>query len=233
VWRISGRRRRTAPAHGSGAPGDRLGTRDGPDSRTSNLAGVRSQLTPRGEQRREQLLQSAARRFAEHGYHPTAVADVVADLGVGKGVFYWYFTSKDELLVEILRSSHHDLRKRQQAAIVDAVDPLVRIELGIRASLEWFRQHREHFAILQFAATDEQFAPVVRANDDVALADTARHIKEAIVLGEVADQDPQMLARAIHGVIGRLTRDYLIERDEPVAVVADIAVAFCLRGLRG
>jgi len=64
---------------------------------------------------RQRLLDAAAALFAERGYHPTSVADIVGSLGVGKGVFYWYFTSKDELLAEILRASHHDLRRRQQA----------------------------------------------------------------------------------------------------------------------
>src|SRR5690348_6284080 len=130
---------------------------------------MRRKLTPRGRERRDQLIECAARLFAERGYHPTSVADIVGALGVGKGVFYWYFTSKDELLAEILRASHHDLRRRQQAAIVDEPDPVRRIEHGIRASLEWFGEHREFFAIIQFAATDETFAPILRSNDDVAL----------------------------------------------------------------
>ena len=192
---------------------------------------MRSKLTPRGQERREQLIACAARLFAERGYHPTSVADIVDALSVGKGVFYWYFASKDELLAEILHASHQQLRRRQQAAIGDEPDPLRRIELGIRASLEWFGEHREYFAIIQFAATDETFAPVLRRADDVALADTARHIKEAIVQGRALDQDPEMLARAIHGVIGRLARDYLVDRDEPVEIVCDLAVAFGLQGL--
>ncbi|MBW3557793.1 MAG: TetR/AcrR family transcriptional regulator, partial [Actinobacteria bacterium] len=35
----------------------------------------------------------AAHRFADHGYHPTSVAEIVQGMGVGKGVFYWYFSS--------------------------------------------------------------------------------------------------------------------------------------------
>ena len=34
-------------------------------------------LTPRGRERRQQLLDFATKRFAEHGYHPTSVADIV------------------------------------------------------------------------------------------------------------------------------------------------------------
>ena len=194
---------------------------------------MRSKLTPRGKERREQLIACAAQLFAERGYHPTSVADIVAALGVGKGVFYWYFQSKEELLTELLKSSNHELRKRQQQAIGDEADPVRRIERGIRASLEWFHAHREYFSIIQFAATDETFAPVLARNREISLADTIRHLKEGIVEGSIRDGDPEMLALAIHGVVAELTRAYLIERDEPVEHVADLAVAFCLQGLTG
>jgi AcrR family transcriptional regulator len=194
---------------------------------------MRDKLTPRGKERREQLITCAARLFAERGYHPTSVADIVAALGVGKGVFYWYFASKEELLTELLKSSNHELRKRQQQAIGAEVDPVRRIELGIRGSFEWFRGHREYFAIIQFAATDETFAPVLARNREISIADTIRHLKDGIVEGSIRDGDPEMLAQAIHGVVAELTRAYLVERDEPVETVADLAVAFCLQGLRG
>ena len=105
-------------------------------------------------------MEYATERFAENGYHPTSVAEIVQGLGVGKGVFYWYFSSKEELFGEILREAQQQLRRRQQAAIADEPDPVRRIELGILVSLQWFRDHREYFAITQFAATDETFAPV-------------------------------------------------------------------------
>ncbi len=47
------------------------------------------QLTPRGVERRKQLLAFAVELFASQGYHPTSVSQIVAGLGVGKGVFYW------------------------------------------------------------------------------------------------------------------------------------------------
>ena len=192
---------------------------------------MRSKLTQRGKDRREQLIACAARLFAERGYHPTSVSDIVEELGVGKGVFYWYFSSKEELLAELLKSSNHDLRRRQQLAIGDEPDPVRRIELGIRASLAWFHDHREYFAIIAFAATDETFAPVLHRNREIAIADTIRHLKDGIVEGSITDQDPEGLAHSIHGVVSELTRHYILERGEPVDRVADLAVAFCLDGL--
>jgi AcrR family transcriptional regulator len=192
---------------------------------------MRRKLTQRGRERREQLITCAARLFAERGYHPTSVSDIVEALGVGKGVFYWYFSSKEELLAELLKASNHDLRKRQQQAIGDEPDPVRRIELGIRASLAWFREHRDYFAIIAFAATDETFAPVLSRNREIAIGDTIRHLKDGIVEGRIVDEDPEMLAHAIHGVVSELTRYYLLERSEDAERVSDLAVAFCLSGL--
>lgn len=192
---------------------------------------MRSKLTPRGQERRGQLIACAARLFAERGYHPTSVADIVAALGVGKGVFYWYFESKEDLFLEILASSSQDLRRLQQAAIGDEPDPLRRIELGIRASLRWFREHRHLFNLSQFAATEERFAVVLRQNDAVAIDDITRHLKEAMADGSIPDQDPAMVAHALVGATRHLARTYLYFADEPVELVADVAVRFVLGGL--
>lgn len=175
----------------------------------------------------------AATRFADNGYHPTSVADIVSGLGVGKGVFYWYFSSKEELFLEILREAQQDLRRRQEQAIGDEPDPLRRIELGIRATMAWAEQHRHVYKLFSFAATEERFAPALRRGQEVAVADAARHVKEGIVDGVIRDGDPFVLAHAILGVTSHLARTHVHERGEPASDVADAVVAFCLDGLRG
>jgi Transcriptional regulator len=192
---------------------------------------VERRLTQRGKQRRNELLTCAVRLFSEQGFHSTSVSDIVDTLGVGKGVFYWYFPSKDDLFIEILRSANRDLRRRQQAAIGGEPDPIRRIELGIRATMQWFHEHRSSFTLIQFARTDDRFSEVLSQNQAVAIADAVRHIKDGIVDGVITDQVPDVLAEAVVGVTERLARTYLLERDDPVTDVADAAVDFCLNGL--
>jgi len=175
----------------------------------------------------------AASRFAEQGYHPTSVSEIVAGLGVGKGVFYWYFDSKEQLFLEILREAQTDLRRRQQQAISDEDDPIRRIELGLRASLEWAEAHRDHNRLIQFAATEATFVGALRRGQDIAVADAVKHVKEAIAQGRIRDADPDVLAHAMVGVAGHLTRTFIYERNEPAQAVADAAVAFCLQGILG
>ena len=193
----------------------------------------RRRLTSRGQRRRDELMECGARLFAHKGYHPTSVHEIVTSLGVGKGVFYWYFSSKEEFFLEILKGAQTDLRRRQQAAIAEELDPIRRIELGIAESLGWFRQHRDMFNLFQFAVTQERFASALRQGQHVAVADVARHIKDAINQGRIRDQDPDLLAQAIVGVMSHLARTYLYEKDEPVSQVAEGATSFCLHGLLG
>jgi AcrR family transcriptional regulator len=173
----------------------------------------------------------AAARFAEKGYHPTSVAEIVEGLGVGKGVFYWYFSSKEELFREILRESQHELRRRQQALIASEADPVRRIELGIRASMAWLADHRDLLTLVQFAVTEERFAPFLRRGQQVVVADVVRHVKDGIVEGSIRDLDPEILAHAILGVINHLARVFVLGRGESGEEIADAAVAFCMDGL--
>jgi AcrR family transcriptional regulator len=190
-------------------------------------------LTPRGRDRRRQLVSVATELFAERGYHSTAVGDIVRAIRVGKGVFYWYFSSKEELFCQILRDGQLDLRRRQAQALGDEPDPIRRIELGIRASMAWSEEHRDLLVLSHFAATDERFAPVLREGQEVAIGDMVGHLKEGMVAGRIPDGDPVLLAHGILGVIGHLARTYIRDRGEPATAVTDVAVMFCLGGLLG
>jgi AcrR family transcriptional regulator len=192
---------------------------------------VERRLTARGKERRQQLMDFAASRFAEGGYHPTSVAEIVQGLGVGKGVFYWYFDSKEELFLEILKEAHTGMRRAQRSAYGDEPDPVRRIELGIRASLNWLDENRNMLPLFQFAATEEQFAPAMRRGQETAVADVVRHIKDGIVEGRIRDVDPEVLAHGVLGVTNQLSRIYLNGRRDDLEEIADAAVSFCLNGL--
>ena len=199
----------------------------------ASTATGRKRLTARGEERRRQLLDFATERFAGSGYHPTSVADIVGGLGVGKGVFYWYFESKEQLFLEILRASQTDLRRHQRDAIVDEPDPVRRLELGIRAAMRWWATHPEIAKLVQFAATEEPFAPALRRGQEVALGDAVVHLKEAIAEGRLRDADPEALGHAVLGLSSHLARELVHRRGDDPDEVADLAVAILLHGLTG
>ena len=46
---------------------------------------------------RENILEAASRLIHIRGFHNTSIEDILRESGVGKGNFYYYFKSKDEL----------------------------------------------------------------------------------------------------------------------------------------
>jgi AcrR family transcriptional regulator len=175
----------------------------------------------------------ATRRFAENGFHPTSVSDIVDGVGVGKGVFYWYFPSKEDLLLEILREALLDLRRTQQAALRAAEEPLARIEIGIRASLAWSAANTDILRLVMFSRTEESFARSLAKGREIGNADTARHVQAAIDAGQIAPGNPHLLAIAIRGITEEISRECLDGVSEPAPEVLDAAVRMCIHGLLG
>jgi AcrR family transcriptional regulator len=192
---------------------------------------VARRLTARGQRRRQELLDSAARLFAARGYHRSSVADVVEGLGVAKGVFYWYFASKEELLCQILADAQRDLRRTQRQALADEPDPVRRIEAGIRSAVGWLDDNRHLFVLLEFARTEERFAPLIRQGEEQAVADALPHVRAGIDAGLIRRQDPLVVAHAILGVTDHLARVLVLEQGRPAAEVAEGAVELCLSGI--
>jgi TetR/AcrR family transcriptional regulator, cholesterol catabolism regulator len=185
-------------------------------------------LTRRGEERKRQLMAFAAERFASNGYHPTSVAEIVEGLGVGKGVFYWYFDSKEALFLAILADAQRDLRRRQGDAIRSAGDPIERIEAGLRASMRWSAEHPEMYRLFQLAASEEGFAKALHRGEQVAVDEAAAEVRAAMAAGRIPDGDPVLIANAMIGVSNRLLARGLLD-----ASGIDAAVAFCLHGVLG
>lgn len=53
------------------------------------------------EERRAQILESALKIFSRQGFANTRMDDVAEEAGLSKGLLYWYFKSKDEIVVAI------------------------------------------------------------------------------------------------------------------------------------
>lgn len=200
---------------------------------TNKAARSGRNLTARGKDRRDALMAFATSKFAENGFHPTSVSEIVDGVGVGKGVFYWYFKSKDQLLLEILRDSLHAVRRAQHEAIQSADDPIGCLELGLRATLAWSVSNPDVIRLVMFAWTEEAFAKDMRKGRHIVIADTAKHIEKAMDLGLIESGDARVMAAAVRGVSDELGRQFAISGEPLDEIVIETAVRFCLRGVVG
>lgn len=59
---------------------------------------------PNGEpDKRELIIDAAARVFDRYGYDKASVSDIAAELGMGKGTIYYYIDSKEDLYLEVMK----------------------------------------------------------------------------------------------------------------------------------
>jgi len=54
------------------------------------------------EERRRELMDAAERLFITEGYVQTSIGDIVNEVKVSQGTFYYYFDSKEDVLVAVL-----------------------------------------------------------------------------------------------------------------------------------
>ena len=55
------------------------------------------------EEAKNRIIKESIKFFSEKGYHKTKMAEIAESLGVSKGAIYQYFTSKEELFLEVIR----------------------------------------------------------------------------------------------------------------------------------
>src|SRR6266849_4621425 len=96
----------------------------------------------RGAATRDQILDAAARLIHLQGYHCTTLDDVLRETGVGKGNFYYYFKSKEELGYAIIdRLVRAFVERTLDPAFADIDrDPLAQIHGFLDRVLDNLRQ---------------------------------------------------------------------------------------------
>jgi AcrR family transcriptional regulator len=84
--------------------------------------------------RREELTRTAARLFAERGYHGTSLADIAEALGIQKASLYHHIASKEDLLWEVARGGADSFHAALDAVPEDAASP-EKIRIALRGHL--------------------------------------------------------------------------------------------------
>ncbi|MCZ4291553.1 TetR/AcrR family transcriptional regulator [Hoeflea alexandrii] len=97
--------------------------------------GLRGGVIRNPEQRQEQrrqILAAAGKVFARKGYAATTMEDIAAEMGVSKGILYYQFESKQDLIVETRQETSGNAATRLAEISGRPLPVRDRIELAIR-----------------------------------------------------------------------------------------------------
>ncbi|MFP6584705.1 MAG: TetR/AcrR family transcriptional regulator [Candidatus Hydrogenedentota bacterium] len=98
--------------------------------------------------RKEEILHSASRAFANFGYANTDVERIASTLDISKGTIYRYFPSKEKLFLAALDREVHRLREQVMAAYVKGDDALLQFARALNAFMSFFHENPHAIELL-------------------------------------------------------------------------------------
>jgi AcrR family transcriptional regulator len=99
--------------------------------------------------RRDELLELAATMIAERGLRATTVRDIADGAGILSGSLYHHFSSKEEMVDEVLRSFLDWLFERYQQIVDTEPNPLERLKGLFIASFDAIERRHAQVVIYQ------------------------------------------------------------------------------------
>ncbi|MBT8053659.1 MAG: TetR/AcrR family transcriptional regulator [Xanthomonadales bacterium] len=187
--------------------------------------------TARGKRTREKLLQAAEIEFGEKGFHEAAISGITYRAGVALGSFYTYFGSKEEIFKALVSFMSQRTRRWIAERVADAPDRLTAERKGLEAYIEFARQHKGIYRIIQeaeFVANDayrEHYTGFARAYE--------YNLRKAAEVGGIREGDYETWSWAIMGMAVILGMRYA-EWDETVSAsrVAETVADLIANGIK-
>jgi len=186
--------------------------------------------TARGKRTREKLLHAAEIEFGEKGFHEAAISGITSRAGVALGSFYTYFASKEEIFKALVSFMSHRTRHWIAERVADAPDRLTAERKGLEAYIEFVRQHKGIYRIIQeaeFLANDayrEHYSGFAKAYE--------YNLRKAAENGGIREGDYETWSWAIMGMAVILGMRYA-EWDEtmPASRVAEVVADLIANGI--
>lgn len=93
-----------------------------------------------------EIVEISEKLFLEKGYEETTIDDILAATGFSKGGFYHYFTSKDDVLAESVKTIMKDMLAELEPIVDDENLSALEKLKGFMAKKAGFQQPRKEFA---------------------------------------------------------------------------------------
>lgn len=187
-------------------------------------------------QKRQAILKTAARFFAENGYDRSSMNQLSEACGISKALIYHYYDGKEALLFDIVKTHLESLLGVMQAVDRSGPDAEENLRLLIRAILDAYRdadaEHQvQNAAMTVLPASERSYLANLQHQMVAIAADTL-----AAVTPGLYETSPKHLHPVTMSMFGMLNWFYMwhrkgkgISREDYAELVADLM----LRGVRG
>jgi len=149
-----------------------------------------TEATKKSEQTRERILEAALKLFQQRGFSETTMRDIAKEAGVALGAAYYYFASKDAIVMAFYERAQLEWMPQAEKALSNSKDARVRLGAIVDAKFKYFAPHRRLLSSLS-AHVDPQhpLSP---------FSEQTRHIR---------DKDIGFMSKALEGAKIKVATD--------------------------
>lgn len=198
---------------------------------TRKNAGETPQRSPKREARRQEIIDTSARLFAQNGYHATGINSLCEANKLGKGALYYYIGSKEALLAAV-----HDRVMDEVMEGVDRVDaaggsPSVQLAMLGAELLDVIHRYPDHVWVFlhDFPALTGERAEHFRERRRQYVGRLETILQAGVESGEFHELDLRLTSRAWLGM-HHYTYLWLRPGGSPTSAAKQYAEIF-LRGI--
>lgn len=110
------------------------------------------------EERRQQILSTALRFFAQKGLAATKITDIASASDISQGLMYHYYKSKEEIFTELIQIAFGRMNEACRWLVSQPLSPAEKIKFAIEELLKILEQDedasRYHLLIAQATASE-------------------------------------------------------------------------------
>lgn len=108
-------------------------------------------------ERKQKVIKKAHQLFIDKGYYNTSINDILEYSSISKGTFYNYFSSKNELLMEIFKTTYKEVAKKRDELLIgkDPADQDIFIK-QMELHIEMNRTYKLNFLFDEILASHDE-----------------------------------------------------------------------------
>ena len=172
-------------------------------------------------ERRLSLLKAAFREVAEKGFSEVTLDDIARRAGVSKGVTLYYFTSKEDLFLELFSWLIDSIHQRMREAVAAVDDPIEKVRALVALIFPSPSKNRAFFrSYVDFcglAARHDSFREVGERFYAGCRRIDGGIVEEGMRRGVFAVRDPGEAGSTMRAIFDGLMMQWLNERDPDAA----------------
>jgi len=167
------------------------------------------------QERIQEILNAAQKRFAIYGLEKTTMSEIAADLNLSKGSLYYYFPDKEQLYKAVIESEHNEFIESVQQNISSMTDPTEMVMEFIRVNFVYYRKmmNLSRLRVSEIDRLKPCIKELIQENRRQEGEVLTGIFQKGIEMGHLAMSNPEEVAYLFIDVVKGLRRE-MIQRKE-------------------